>query len=70
MVVPWHIGHGIVCGDTSTGNTFGSTSVGKEIVKKDGNGKINLINWEYKVKTPFVVCLDNNYDTGVFAFFL
>ncbi len=45
------------------GNPFGSSSVGKEIVKKDGNGKINLINWLYKAKTPIVVCLSNNYDT-------
>lgn len=70
MVLPWQIGHGTVCGDTSTGNTFGSSSVGKEIVKKDGNGKINLINLGYKAKTPLVVCLDNNYDTGIFAFLL
>ncbi|OZS78938.1 hypothetical protein CF394_03565 [Tetzosporium hominis] len=29
-----------------------------------------MINCWDKAKTPIVVCLDNNYDTGVFAFFL
>lgn len=64
------MGQRIHCGAAWIGKTDGSSSEGMEISKKDGNGRIDLINWLYKAKTPIVVCLVNNYDTRVFAFFI
>lgn len=63
------IGHGTEKAPTVTGNTFGSSSDGKENSEKDGNRNIIFTNLENKVKNPLVVCLNNNYDTIAFAFF-
>ncbi len=51
-----------------TGNIFSSSSCEEEISKKEGKDNSMLINLEYKIKTPLVVCLNNNYDTE-FSFF-
>ena len=64
-----HSGQGTSYISGMIGNKCNSSSEDIWISKRTGGGRINLINCCGKAKTPIVVCLDNNYDTGVFAFF-